>query len=112
MYADFNRDGKLDIAFAGSLLLGNGDGTFKAPINLSVTGNLVATADFNGDGNPDLLVASTSSTVLNILLGNGQDLFSNITAFDADCSHDSPRGTEAFAMGCMPGLHYLIPKSR
>ena len=73
VYADFNRDGKLDLAFAGSVLLGNGDGTFQAPINLSVTGNLVATADFNGDGIPDLLVVS--STVLNIFLGNGDGTF-------------------------------------
>jgi len=75
VYADFNRDGKLDLAFAGSVLLGNGDGTFRAPINLSVTGNLVATADFNGDGIPDLLVASTSSTILNVFLGNGDGTF-------------------------------------
>lgn len=81
VYADFNRDGKLDIAFAGSVLLGNGDGTFKAPINLGVTGDLVATADFNGDGNPDLLVASTSSTVLNILLGNGDGTFTYAHAY-------------------------------
>ena len=27
---DFNRDGKLDLAGVGSLLLGNGDGTFVA----------------------------------------------------------------------------------
>ena len=73
--ADFNRDGKLDIATPGTLLLGNGDGTFKTPINLSVSGNLVATADFNGDGNPDLLIASTQSTVLNVLLGNGDGTF-------------------------------------
>src|SRR5579872_61447 len=73
--ADFNKDGKLDIATPGTLLLGNGDGTFKAAINLSVSGNLVATADFNGDGNPDLLIASMQSTVLNILLGNGDGTF-------------------------------------
>ncbi len=73
--ADFNKDGKLDIATPGTLLLGNGDGTFKAAINLSVSGNLVATADFNGDGNPDLLIASTQSTGLNILLGNGDGTF-------------------------------------
>ena len=35
----------------------------------------MATADFNGDGIPDLLVASTSSTVLNVLLGNGDGTF-------------------------------------
>jgi hypothetical protein len=76
VYADFNRDGKLDIASPSPsgpsvLLLGNGDGTFKSYGNLSVSGNLIATADFNNDGNPDLLIASTPPTVLNILLGNG-----------------------------------------
>src|SRR5450631_262465 len=75
VYADFNRDGNLDIAPPGTLLLGNGDGTFKAPINLSVSGILVATADFNSDGNPDLVVASSQSTLLNILLGNGDGTF-------------------------------------
>ena len=73
--ADFNRDGKLDIATSSTLLLGNGDGTFKTPINLSVSGNLVATADFNDDGNPDLLIASSQSTVLSVLLGNGDGTF-------------------------------------
>jgi hypothetical protein len=63
MDADFNRDGKLDIVTPGTLLLGNGDGTFKAPINLSVPGNLVVTVDFNGDGNSDLLIASTRRNI-------------------------------------------------
>jgi len=83
VYADFNRDGKLDIATVqgpgtpGTLLLGNGDGTFKAPINLPIeaNGNLIATADFNGDGNPDLIVASSQTTLLIILLGNGDGTF-------------------------------------
>ena len=68
VYADFNRDGKLDIVALpfpltpATLLMGNGDGTFKAPINLSVSGGQVATADFNGDGSPDLLVAGEKSS--------------------------------------------------
>jgi len=84
--ADFNKDSKLDIATPGTLLLGNGDGTFKAPINLSVSGNLVATADFNGDGNPDLLIASTQSTVLNVLLGNGDGTFQAAKITDVGAS--------------------------
>jgi hypothetical protein len=84
--ADFNRDGKLDIATPGTLLLGNGDGTFKTPINLSVSGNLVATADFNGDGNPDLLIASTQSTVLNVLLGNGDGTFQPVKSTNVGIS--------------------------
>src|ERR1700674_2994070 len=53
--ADFNGDGKPDLAVAaGSILvmLGNGDGTFKAGIPISGSANLMAVGDFNGDGKP------------------------------------------------------------
>jgi hypothetical protein len=68
---DFNGDGKLDIATANSdasssvsVLLGNGNGTFQAPIQL-VSGGLnptaIAAGDFNGDGRTDLVVAFAGS---------------------------------------------------
>jgi hypothetical protein len=79
--ADFNGDGNADIAVSSigyqlgafSVLLGNGDGTFRPAINYSPTvssieGPLVA-ADFNGDGKADLLVGG------GILLGNGDGTF-------------------------------------
>ena len=50
--ADFNNDGKLDIATGNSVLLGNGDATFQAPLPLSVTGSPVVTADFNNTVSP------------------------------------------------------------
>lgn len=83
--ADFNRDGKLDLAVvdgdAGALsavniLLGNGDGTFQAPVSypLNTNGATVATADFNRDGKLDLAVVDNIGLV-SILLGNGDGTF-------------------------------------
>ena len=68
--ADFNGDGKLDVA-AGSydaLLLGNGDGTFQAPLTLGASGQGIAVGDFNRDGRPDLAVGGVS-VLLNISSG-------------------------------------------
>ena len=84
--ADFNSDGKLDIAWAGEpntsglqftgVQLGNGDGTFKAGATPSVSGGAIAAADFNGDGKTDLLVANQlSGTIFSVLLGNGDGTF-------------------------------------
>jgi hypothetical protein len=68
---DFNGDGKLDIATANndatssvSVLLGNGNGTFQAPIQLASVGlnpTAIAAGDFNGDGRTDLVVAFAGS---------------------------------------------------
>jgi hypothetical protein len=68
---DFNGDGKLDIATANndatssvSVLLGNGNGTFQAPIQLASGGlnpTAIAAGDFNGDGRTDLVAAFAGS---------------------------------------------------
>ncbi|PWT84751.1 MAG: hypothetical protein C5B58_04220 [Acidobacteria bacterium] len=72
---DFNGDGTLDLAVANAgsnsvrVLLGNGDGTFKAALNSSVLGpGSLVVGDFNGDGKLDLAVTNTG---VSILLGNG-----------------------------------------
>jgi hypothetical protein len=80
---DFNRDGRLDLAFLGTsdiyLLLGNGDGTFQSPqIVPSQPGSLYA-GDFNNDGNLDFLVialqGTSNSSVALVFLGNGDGTF-------------------------------------
>lgn len=82
--ADFNGDGKPDlVGVDGTVLLGNGDGTFKQGTSWSIAGlanggGIIATGDFNGDGKPDLLLSS--STVLYVLLGNGDGTFQKAIA--------------------------------
>jgi trimeric autotransporter adhesin len=77
--ADFNGDGKLDLALSGNaqttILLGNGDGTFTAPPNQPQIGSLqVVAADFNGDAKIDLAVSPLDGAT-SILLGNGDGTF-------------------------------------
>jgi hypothetical protein len=87
--ADFNGDGipDLGVPLYGpsemAILLGNGDGTFAAPIMASTPGSdpinsQSVVADFNGDGIPDLAVIDTDNSVVDILLGNGDGTFTAV----------------------------------
>jgi hypothetical protein len=95
---DFNGDGKLDLAVlnencqffncpAGSIsiLIGNGDGTFKSAVEYStgIAPVAIIAADLNGDGKVDLVTAnncgyscnSGPGDALSVLLGNGDGTF-------------------------------------
>lgn len=84
---DFNRDGHLDLAFANhetqqlTVLLGNGRGGFApaptSPIPVAVRPHPhgIATGDFNGDGNLDLVTDSWAEDRLEILFGDGKGNF-------------------------------------
>jgi hypothetical protein len=94
--ADFNGDGKVDLAVAYTGYLdetaseetnevlvyrGNGNGTFQTPLTYPTvyTPFGLATGDINGDGIPDLVTAETNANGnvgnVGIFLGNGDGTF-------------------------------------
>ncbi|MGP0063055.1 MAG: FG-GAP repeat domain-containing protein [Isosphaeraceae bacterium] len=88
---DFNGDGRLDVAVADggngdgegqgvSILMGNGDGTFQAPIFYPVGSDpsSIVAGDFTGDGVLDLAVADYGSDEVWLLSGNGRGGFQTL----------------------------------
>lgn len=82
--ADLNGDGKMDLITANSVnsytgsisvMLGNGDGTFRPAVNYASGNNPTSAVlgDFNNDGKLDVAVATSYGAFL--LLGNGDGSF-------------------------------------
>jgi len=109
--ADVNADGKPDVLAitdvavcgggscsfppAAAVLLGNGDGTFRAALTYPVGGfddpplsSMLAVADVNDDGKPDLMVESSqccgsANGVVGVLLGEGDGTFKPVVSYQS-----------------------------
>ncbi len=77
--ADFNKDGREDLVVNNSLLgvsvlLGVGNGTFRAPLHFGAGDDprYVAAADFNSDSFQDMAVTNFGSQSVSVLLNDGR----------------------------------------
>ncbi len=80
---DLNGDGNTDVVVARnqnstmSVILGNGNGSFKASVSYSAASDLrqIVLADVNGDGITDITGASPSGNAISMWQGNGNGTF-------------------------------------
>jgi hypothetical protein len=93
-FADFNGDGKMDLAtpsgFGFSILLGNGAGGFAPRVHITTANaSSIRSADLNGDGKADLAMVDEGGGKLSVVFGDGMGGFSapsqfNVGAFSPD----------------------------
>jgi hypothetical protein len=109
-FTDLNHDGKQDLLFSYqtntmnngvATLLGNGDGTFGAPVDFTIASTLTAgsahlplvTEDIDADGNPDVVLGSGV-----LLMGKG----------DGTLTAGTPLFTSTVAPGNAPPAYALL----
>jgi uncharacterized protein (TIGR03437 family) len=85
--ADFNLDGQADIAVLrssisrASVMLGNGNGSFRSANESVLDGSEFSVADINGDGIPDLAAVNSTYSAAVVLVGRGDGTFEDEVAF-------------------------------
>ena len=92
--ADFNRDGRLDVAVANegdntiSILLSRPDGSFAPKVDYKVGTAPVAlvSGDFNGDRVPDLAVINSQDNTVSLLIGVGNGTFKSQVTYSTGSS--------------------------
>ncbi|MFF3460660.1 FG-GAP repeat domain-containing protein [Streptomyces sp. NPDC002730] len=110
---DFDGDGDLDLVTANqlgntvSVLLGNGDGTFAAKVDYTTGSSYVnggdqpvsvATGDFNGDGDLDLITANARPDTVSVLLGTAGGTFGAPVRYSTSNSITGAEGHGPFSV--------------
>lgn len=91
VFADFNKDGRLDLAFSVvfsdriSVYTGIGNGTFTGGLNYATTGypSKMFSADVDLDGSLDIVSAHNGHTVFSVLRNQGNGIFAAPVAYPA-----------------------------
>jgi hypothetical protein len=113
--ADFNGDKKLDFATSNSngqwitVALGNGDGTFRDSQGYGYSWNAavygIQTADLNGDGNPDIVLAGGGTGIgITVQLGSSHGaLGAPISTAVGVCGEANRNPVNSIAVGDVTG---------
>ena len=115
---DYNNDTVLDLAVINygsstvSVLLGNGNGTFKLAVNSTPGQPLsVAVGDFDDDGKLDIATANVSD--VSVMRGNGDGTFdapASIALSDGSSRSPSPWATSPTARWTSGDVERLQPR--